>query len=383
MIKPTEGYVKTTLDNSFYLLPYGQQIADLKSGMRLNRTGSFLWEQIRHGCTRESLLTALVQEYDADSEDVALLQADLEAFLRELSAHGLIFDDMASCSPTMESAYFATGPLTIAFHGPDSVFQTYFADFRCKPVTPDQRVFVQMQKPLQHRNGPVLIRNEEVIILDIDSDYVFLFPSLTSIHEMQVTKDGSQATVYCNSLQTPSQEEDLFHALRFAFLIIAAQKNLYVLHSASILYKDQAWLFSGCSGTGKSTHTRLWNDNYGTPFLNGDLNMIGMEDGTPIVYGIPWCGTSEIYTPASYPLGGIVFLQQAPCNQVTIPELHQQILSVSQRLISPSWTQQQLHQNLSFADNLCRQTNLFHLSCTKEPAAAETMKSTIDSLQRK
>lgn len=59
---------------------------------------------------------------------------------------------------------------------------------------------------------------------------------------------------------------------------------------------------------GKSTHTALWHELFGTPYLNGDLNLLGFEDGHITVYGIPWCGTSEIFTTEQYELGGIVLL---------------------------------------------------------------------------
>ena len=115
--------------------------------------------------------------------------------------------------------------------------------------------------------------------------------------------------------------EDLFHALRFAFLILTQQKELYVLHSASFLYRGRAFLVSGSSGTGKSTHSALWHDLYQTPLLNGDLNLLGIRDNIPYAYGLPWCGTSGICTPKDYPLGGIIFLKQAaidrcsPCSR--------------------------------------------------------------------
>ena len=82
--------------------------------------------------------------------------------------------------------------------------------------------------------------------------------------------------------------------------------------------------FSGHSGMGKSTHTNLWKEQFGTKIINGDLNLIGWSNGEqanigqsvdkpgskghPIVYGMPWCGTSGIASTKSYPLGGIVLL---------------------------------------------------------------------------
>ena len=59
---------------------------------------------------------------------------------------------------------------------------------------------------------------------------------------------------------------------------------------------------------GKSTHTALWHELFDTPYLNGDLNLLGLDKDHIIAYGIPWCGTSGIFTAEAYELGGIILL---------------------------------------------------------------------------
>ena len=71
---------------------------------------------------------------------------------------------------------------------------------------------------------------------------------------------------------TEEEQDSLFLAIRPVFLFLAQKKGMFVLHSASLLYLEKAWLFSGPSGMGKSTHTALWKKLFDTPFLNGDLN---------------------------------------------------------------------------------------------------------------
>jgi hypothetical protein len=174
--------------------------------------------------------------------------------------------------------------------------------------------------------------------------------------------------------------EDLFHALRFAFLILAQQKELYVLHSASFLYRGRAFLVSGSSGTGKSTHSALWHDLYQTPLLNGDLNLLGIRDSIPYAYGLPWCGTSGICTPKDYPLGGIIFLKQAAIDQVQSLQPDEKVLHILQRMISPAWTKELLLRNLHFSEALAPLIFSCRLYCTKESSAARTLKAAIDAL---
>lgn len=166
--------------------------------------------------------------------------------------------------------------------------------------------------------------------------------------------------------------------MRFAFLVAAQNKDLFVVHSASILYRDKAWLFSGSSGTGKSTHTALWHELCNTPFINGDLNMIGIKDGKALVYGLPWCGTSGIYTNEEYELGGIIFLKQNSKDIVQYPTKAESVIMLLQRIITPLWTSEMLEKSVDLAKSFVQLTDIFKLYCTKNISAAEVMKEAID-----
>lgn len=88
-------------------------------------------------------------------------------------------------------------------------------------------------------------------------------------------------------------------------------------HTSAIQYNGKAVLFLGESGTGKSTHTRLWRENIpGASLLNDDSPMLRIIDGKPWVYGSPWSGKTPCYKTECYPLAGCVRLSQAPFNQI-------------------------------------------------------------------
>jgi hypothetical protein len=76
-------------------------------------------------------------------------------------------------------------------------------------------------------------------------------------------------------------------------------------------------MFLGESGTGKSTHTRLWRENIeGAELLNDDSPIIRIEDGEVVVYGSPWSGKTPCYKPLRVALGGVTRLSQAPLNRM-------------------------------------------------------------------
>ena len=126
----------------------------------------------------------------------------------------------------------------------------------------------------------------------------------------------------CNTFSDTVTESYIFSAaIRFGLwftLGIAAAKHLVAaVHSSTIIHHGQAVMFLGESGTGKSTHTRLWRENIeNTSLLNDDSPFIGIVNGEVMVYGSPWSGKTPCYKNESYPLRAIVRLSQAPHNKI-------------------------------------------------------------------
>ena len=386
-MKVNHEFVKTDICGTPYLLPYGQRIADHASPLLLNGTGSLLYDSLRENedADRETLLSSLQKAYDIEEEDMAEVAKDVSGYLEHLTRAGVLnCEEEYPVLASPEPYYYQIGNLTFSLQAPSGFAEKYFSAFACPKETsdrqkkPDQRIVLFPGRPLKRHTGTIVVRSEELLICETSDTWFFLFLNDWPFYEMRMRKDGSEVTLYCHCDFQEKNEEAAFHALRFAFLLLAANHNLYVLHSASVLYKDRAWLFTGPSGTGKSTHTNLWTEAYGTPVLNGDLNLLGMENNTPMVYGLPWCGTSGIFTAKKYPLGGIILLKQAPVNHVLFPAADKKILAVMQRFISPSWSESQMLQNLNFAVELSEKVPICKLLCNPTLEAASTMKEAID-----
>ena len=388
-MKPKDGFIKTNICGIPCLLPYGQNIADHMPELKLNPTAALIWDLICKGMDKEQIASALCNKYDAGTENMQDILADITEYENLLALYGILENlPPSSAVPSSHAKYFQIGNIKIAYDGPDMVFEKFFKDFSCPAGDTQYQQYIHFYKgrPRWHTNGNILIRNGTVSIIDTGTEglsgnsYIFTFPEEYGIYEMKVSKDGSATDIYCFPSITKEHTCHIFHALRFAFLIAAQLHGMFVIHSASILYKGKAWLFSGCSGTGKSTHTALWNKIYNTPVLNGDLNIISIKDNLPVTYGLPWCGTSGIFTTASYPLGGIIFLKKAAVNNVVKLTNYDQALSIMQRMVSPSWDVTLLQKNLDFAENIIQKIPVYRLDCTKEPEAASVIKSKIDNL---
>ena len=92
----------------------------------------------------------------------------------------------------------------------------------------------------------------------------------------------------------------------------------FYLHSSAVVRDGKAYLFSGPSGMGKSTHTRLWQSTFGQELvvINDDKPALRRMDGRWYAYGTPWCGKDGINTNMKVPLAGVCFLKQAPENKI-------------------------------------------------------------------
>ncbi|MBQ8640173.1 MAG: PqqD family protein [Lachnospiraceae bacterium] len=379
-MKRNDGFVLKELAGVSYLLPCGQLIADHRRGISLNETGVLIWNLLRQEQTWEQLLSRYL-EHLPDMEDYKEeLEADLKQFLRHLASYRMLEWDNSEQSGSLP--LFCTlkiGGLSLQLKGPSYAFSSAFDSFtQTESSSIDQTISIHSTLPPRQFNGQLLVRNDELMICEHDRHFLLLFPKNPQIREAHLAKDGSSADFYCLPPFTEDFRSELFHAIRLPFLYLAQLHGMVVLHSASILYRQKAWLFSGPSGTGKSTHTNLWNRLLDTPILNGDLNLLAFSDGKPIIHGLPWCGTSGLAALDSHPLGGIVLLKQAKEDACLELAGDKKQLMVMQRFISPSWTEKMLDRNLHAAAQLSSCVPVFQLQCTKEPSAVHAIKTQID-----
>ncbi|MDO4562437.1 MAG: hypothetical protein Q4C12_01240 [Clostridia bacterium] len=85
-----------------------------------------------------------------------------------------------------------------------------------------------------------------------------------------------------------------------------------IIHASAILTQGDAIAFSAPSGTGKSTHTQLWQKYVpGVKIINDDSPSVRFIGKTALLSGTPWSGKSDINTNVTAPLKAIVFLRQA------------------------------------------------------------------------
>lgn len=114
----------------------------------------------------------------------------------------------------------------------------------------------------------------------------------------------------------------LNNALMVLYALATAGLGTALFHAASVSYKGRGYLFLGKSGTGKSTHARLWlKYNEGSELFNDDNPVVRLfeKDGRKfaVAYGSPWSGKTPCYKNVKMEIGAFVLLSQAPFNKIS------------------------------------------------------------------
>lgn len=171
--------------------------------------------------------------------------------------------------------------------------------------------------------------------------------------------------------------------LRFGIWVmfgtVLLKHNAVAIHSSVIVAKDCGVLFLGESGTGKSTHTRLWRENIeGAKLLNDDSPIVRVVDNEVRVYGSPWSGKTPCYKNEVYPMAGLCRLSQAPHNRITRLS---NLMAIGALLPScpPIFAHDATLQDMicTIVGDIVRGTRGYHLECLPNREAAELSYNTI------
>ncbi|MBR5849537.1 MAG: hypothetical protein IKZ12_00550 [Alistipes sp.] len=208
--------------------------------------------------------------------------------------------------------------------------------------------------------------------------YLFTMSVEARNHEVRFDLPDNTAEAFCNFAE--GDDRSLFRfGLWVAFNLRASEQGVMAIHSSVLTYAGGAVLCLGESGTGKSTHTRLWREHIeGTELLNDDSPMLRISDGVATVYGSPWSGKTPCYRNLSYPIRGFMRLSQAPEN-----EIRKLSVIAAYGALQPSMPPSFTHDEALFdrvnnlLSELLRRVPTYHLRCLPNREAAELARKTI------
>lgn len=148
--------------------------------------------------------------------------------------------------------------------------------------------------------------------------------------------------------------------------------DAFLIHGAAMSAKGKGYLFTAPSGTGKTTHIRLWGECFPGQIrcINGDKPIVRKIDGKFYFCGSPWRGKERYGSVSMLPVGGICLLERAKENSIRRVE-PTEVFSYLTHQVYFQKDQTQLVKFLTLFDEFLSTTPIYRMGCNMDPSAAE------------
>ena len=161
-------------------------------------------------------------------------------------------------------------------------------------------------------------------------------------------------------------------AIQRAFAEFLFDRDILLTHGSTVAVDGLAYLFAARSGTGKSTHTRLWMENFEgrAQMVNDDKPFLKLTADGVFACGSPWSGKHGLDSNITVPLQGICILERGKENQIrqmASGEARAMLLHQSYRPLAP----EKADCFEEMVQLLTEKVPLWHMYCNMDVSAAE------------
>ena len=162
-------------------------------------------------------------------------------------------------------------------------------------------------------------------------------------------------------------------AIQRAFAEFLIGHNILLFHGSGISVDGEGFLFTAHSGTGKSTHTRLWRQVFGDRaiMVNDDKPFLEIKPDGVWLHGSPWSGKHGLDSNVCVPLKGLCILERDKENTIRSATIEEALPMLHKQAYEPL-AEDSHSAYLALVDALSQQVPLWKLFCNKEPKAAVT-----------
>ena len=171
----------------------------------------------------------------------------------------------------------------------------------------------------------------------------------------------------------PQEEYDDCFLENNAIHILAIDKlieyNVLMLHGSALAMDGQGIIFTAKSGTGKSTHAKLWRELFGSrvQMINDDKPMIRVDEMK--AYGTPWNGKHNLSTNTSVPIKAIVKIERAKKNRIN-PIGVKEAMDLLMKQVQISNDPDKVVLALELYARVIENVKFYKLGCNMDPEAA-------------
>lgn len=191
---------------------------------------------------------------------------------------------------------------------------------------------------------------------------------------VSIYEDIHEIYFYLNDKPFIFPINDLGSILRLLPLnnIFANSKRLF-LHSSQICYNNKGIVFTGPSGMGKTTQSKLWEKYKNAEIVCNDRTIITKDNNKYKTYGLPIDGSSPIRSTESYDLAAIVVLEKNLDSKIEKMPASKAIASLMSQMIVSDWNSGNKENIINMIIELYQDIPVYKLSCTKDEKAVECL----------
>lgn len=273
---------------------------------------------------------------------------------------------------------------------------------------------VALWEPLKWKVDPYAVKNNCDIIADIEIKYMLLnkdivlgkllyvepmgffewkvYDSQDGNRIWQVVRKNSQKiylqylvsadwkTIHLMKDDTNTCKQTAFE---YAGIILTAafiKYSLLSFHGVLMEHNGSGVIISAASGTGKTTHARLWRDHKNTLIINGDRAVCKHTDKGWIGYGTPWSGTSGEQINRSVPLKALVVLERSEKNSAEVIYGMEAFGAVFPHVLYPSWDKELTEKAMDLLGNFMNHIPIIRLRCRPDVESVDVLNQVLEEL---
>lgn len=147
----------------------------------------------------------------------------------------------------------------------------------------------------------------------------------------------------------------------------------FLMHGVVMSVDNTGIALCAKSGTGKTTHSRLWQQLLGDRcrVINGDKPLVRIKDDKVYAYGTPWAGKEGINENSVVELKKVCFIQRGEENQFIPCEKKDALAHFMSQVFIPENGMLTL-KTMDMIDKVIRKTDVCILKCNMDISAAQT-----------
>ena len=209
--------------------------------------------------------------------------------------------------------------------------------------------------------------------------YAYLLSREVRAGYFVMNKDYTEGEYYpCPRIGGRSTLFQVNTSLMIQFTFATAGLSTLLLHASVTRYEGRGNLFFGVSGTGKSTHSRLWHEFVPeSDLMNDDNPVIRFQDGQCLVYGTPWSGKTLCYRNVVAPVNALVRLEQFPENRIERLHSLQAYASIVAAVSTIRWNSDTMSLLIPTIERVAMTIPCFLLKCRPDEEAVQVCKNAI------